>query len=145
MNRLHCVRFADEDNIIAAAVEETTISVTIDWPNKTGVHFVGAINNRIDNYGSCTKKLVGSTNTEAECECDMADMSRPLHAVCKLTSEVEKPKQYVPFNTAKRSVVPPSIADRILKHVLQLIQYDREDNLMSASLKVSGFQWRQAK
>ncbi len=159
-HRVQCLTHdVEDDDIIAAATEEVTISVAVDSgsvenvihpdelpsgvvgePNTTNRHFVGANNSRIENFGHCTTHLTGkASRTPVQCGWTLADVSRPLHAVCKLTGTVDKPKQDVLFNAGKCVVVPPGIVDGILKTVKPLMQYDRKGELYVAEMTMSSF------
>ncbi len=158
-HRLQCLTHEESaDNLIANA-EEVTVEAAVDsgsvdnvinpgevpdgvkvTPNAQGNHFVGANNSRIENFGTCTTRFVCEDGAEGECGWTMADVSRPLHAVSKLTGTIEAPKQDVLFNAGKCVVVPPGIVDRVLQFVKPLMQYDRKGGLYVAKMKLTDFQ-----
>ncbi len=150
----------EEDELIATAVEHVvTIRPAMDSgsvenvihpaeipedivpePNHTGKHFVGANNSRIEKFGTCESKLE-SDHGAVGCGWNLADVSRPLHSVSKVTGpEDGPPKQDVLFNNKKCVVVPPGIVDEILKKIKPLSEYKRSGNLYVGEFKMSRFQ-----
>jgi hypothetical protein len=61
-------------------------------PNETGRHFQGANESHIENYGTCRTRLQDQkTHVVADCGWSVAEVARPLHAVCNHTGTVEEP------------------------------------------------------
>ena len=148
----------EDEGMIGAATEEVTIRAAADSgavdnvihpselpcdaspePNTTGRHFVGANNARIEKFGTCKTKLE-SEHGAVGCEWQLADVSRPLHSVSKITGpEYGPPKQDVLFTNRKCVVVPPGIVDEILKRVTPVTEYTRTGNLDLGEFKMSSF------
>ena len=87
------------------------------------------------------------TKTKAlvECNWSVADVVKPLHAVCKITGTIEAPKHDVLFTAGKAVVVPHGHVESILRSVKPLMQYDRQGDLFVAKITVSGFTRQGAK
>ena len=115
-------------------------------PNTSGRHFNGANASHIENYGTCLTSLQ-DTKTKAlvECNWSVADVVKPLHAVCKITGTIEAPKHDVLFTAGKAVVVPHGHVESILRSVKPLMQYDRQGDLFVAKITVSGFTRQGAK
>ncbi len=148
----------EDEGMIGAATEEVTIRAAADSaavdnvihpselpcdaspePNTTGRHFVGANNARIEKFGTCKTKLE-SEHGAVGCEWQLADVSRPLHSVSKITGpEYGPPKQDVLFTNRKCVVVPPGIVDEILKRVTPVTEYKRTGNLYLGEFKMTSF------
>ena len=147
-----------DDQILIAAPDEVKIAVAVDSgavenvigqedlpgsvhvaSNTTGRHFVGASNEHIENYGSCDTVLA-SEHGEVSCEWKVADVSRPLHSISKMTGPADGPGTHdVLFTNLRAVVVPPGIVDKIMKHIKPLVQYDRQGGLYVAEMTLSGF------
>ena len=157
-----CLTHSDDEpdaEINGVAVEEWEIKVALDSgavdsvihpdelppsvvcsPNTTGRHFTGANNSHIENYGSAETMLQDpQTKTRSGCRWKLADVVRPLHAVCKITGTTQEPKQDVLFTAGKAVVVPAGVVERVLKTIKPLMQYNREGDLYIAKLTMSGF------
>ena len=149
----------DEEELIAATNEKVRISVAMDSgsvdnvihpkelpcdaepvANTSGKHFVGANNSKIEKYGSCATKLE-SQHGAVGCDWQLADVTRPLHSVSKVTGPKEHPigKQDVLFNNKKCVVVPPGTVERILKEIKPITEYERQGNLYLAEMTMSAF------
>ena len=84
-------------------------------PNTTGRHFVGA---RGDRFGTCETKLETKLGAGG-CKWQLADATRPLHSVSRVTGPAEGPgKQDVLFNNKRCAVVPPGVVDKILEYAV---------------------------
>ena len=147
-----------DDAMIAAATEKVTIRPAIDSgsvdnvihpcelpadanpvPNDTDSHFVGANNSRIEKFGTCTTRL-DSECGQVGCDWQLADVTRPLHSVSKVTGPRDGPgKQDVLFSNTKAVVVPPGIVTEILKRVKPVAVYEREGNLYVGKFEMSAF------
>ena len=148
----------DEELIAMAAPEIVKVSVAMDGGavdnvigpdelpagttpsgNTTGKHFVGASGERIHKYGHCSTMLVGAKG-EVGCKWQVADVTRPLHAVSRITGPEEGPGlQDVLFNNKRCVVVPPGVVDKILKEVNAVAEYERRGGLYVADMQMSGF------
>ena len=75
---------------------------------------------------------------------NVAEVSRPLHAVSQVTGAIEHPtgKRLVLFNSKTCVAVPPRFADRFLKHGKPTAEYARDGNLYLATMTVSDFHWQ---
>ena len=113
--------------MIAAATEAVRVRVAMDsaavdnvihpdelpddvayTPNESGKHFVGANNAHIEKFGSCQTQL-NANGRRVGCEWQLADVSRALHSVAKVTGpKHEKGKQDVLFDNEVCVVVPPA-------------------------------------
>ena len=157
-----CLTHSDDEpdaEINGVAVEEWEIKVALDSgavdsvihpdelppsvvcsPNTTGRHFTGANNSHIENFGSAETMLQDpQTKTRSGCRWKLADVVRPLHAVCKITGTTQEPKQDVLFTAGKAVVVPAGVVERVLKTIKPLMQYNREGDLYIAKLTMSSF------
>ena len=157
-----CLTHSDDEpdaEINGVAVEEWEIKVALDSgavdsvihpdelppsvvcsPNTTGRHFTGANNSHIENFGSAETMLQDpQTKTLSGCRWKLADVVRPLHAVCKITGTTQEPKQDVLFTAGKAVVVPAGVVERVLKTIKPLMQYNREGDLYIAKLTMSSF------
>ena len=107
--------------------------------NLSGRHFVGAKGDRIDKYGTCDTKLT-TKHGVVGCRWQLADVTRPLHSVSRVTGPEEGPgKQDVLFNNKRCVVVPPGIVEEIQKKVAPVMEYKREGNLYLAEMAMSSF------
>ena len=71
----------------------------------------------------------------ADCGWSVAEVVRPLHAVCKITGTVEEPKHEVFFTAGRAVVVPYGIVEDLLANVKHLMQW----GLFVAKMTVSTF------
>ena len=114
--------------------------------NETGRHFQGANEAHIKNYGTCRTTFQDQkTHVEMDCGWSVAEVVRPLHAVCKPIGTVEEPKHDVLFTVGRAVVVPHGIVEDLLKNIKPLMQYDREGNLFVTKMTVSTFAGQIAK
>ena len=81
----------------------------------------------------------------ADCGWSVAEVARPLHAVCKLTGTVEEPKHEVLFTAGRAVVVPHGIVENLLKTEKFLMQYNRKGCLFVSKMTVSTFAGQIAK
>ncbi len=108
-------------------------------PNSTGRHFVGANNAHIEKYGSCDTKL-SSGQGDVGCHWQLADVTRPLHSVARVTGPKEGPgKQDVLFDNERCVAVPPGTAKQLMKRLKPVAEYSREGNLYIADMTLSSF------
>ncbi len=148
----------EEDELIATATEKVTIRPAVDSgavanvvhpkdlpadvevePNETDSHFVGAGGSRIRKFGRCRTRLK-TQHGDIGCDWQVAEVTRPLHAVCQMTGPYDGPgKQDVLFNNKKCVVVPPGVVDEILKRIRPVAEYGREGNLYLAEMEMSAF------
>ena len=125
-----------EEELVAAAVEKSRIKAAMDSAavdnvigpddlpagvepsgNTSGKHFVGANGSHIRKYGTCDLLMEGELG-EFGCRWQVADVTRPLHSVSKVTGSKGGPgKQDVLFNTQRCVIVPPGIVEEICKRV----------------------------
>jgi hypothetical protein len=108
--------------------------------NKDGKHFCGAGGDTIERYGS-VDTLIESIYGEMACEWQVADVTRALHSISKVTApkELEQGYHEVLFTNKKGVVVPPGFVEQILKLVKPILEYEREGGLYLADLAVSSF------
>ena len=152
------VLYDPEEEMIGATTEIVTVRPALDsgsvdnvihpkelpsdantTPNNTDSHFVGANNSRIEKFGTCDTSLESKCG-KVGCHWKLADVSRPLHSVSRVTGPKDGPgKQDVIFNNRVGVVVPPGIVDEILKRVKPLARYEREGNLYVGEFKMSAF------
>ena len=124
------------DNVISP--EELPADVEYE-PNSTGRHFVGANNAHIEKYGSCDTKL-SSGQGDVGCHWQLADVTRPLHSVARVTGPKEGPgKQDVLFDNERCVVVPPGTVKQLMKRLKPVAEYSREGNLYIADMTLSSF------
>ncbi len=156
---IHCVvHDRDDENIIAHTVEQVKVRVAMDSaavdnvihpralpedidyePNDTGKHFVGANDAHIERYGTCQTVLT-SDKGDVGCQWQMADVSRALHSVARVTGPKDGPgKQDVLFDNERCVVVPPGTVKRIMKTINAVAEYEREGNLYIAEMLMSRF------
>ena len=70
----------------------------------------------------------------------MADVSRALHSVAKVTGPKSGPgKQDVLFDNEVCVVVPPGTVKEILKRIKLVMRYERQGNIYIAELRMSSF------
>ncbi len=156
---ISCVMEEEEEPLIASAVEKVKIQVAMDSaavdnvvhpsflpgdaepaPNRTGRHFVGAQGGHIEKYGSVDTKLETDLGAIG-CHWQLADVTRPLHSVAKVTGPEDHPtgKQDVLFTNKKCVVVPPGVVEKMLKTVKPVVEYARTGNLYIADMEMSSF------
>lgn len=148
----------EEDPTLAAVAERVAIRPAIDSgsvanvihpkelpadaepvPNSDGRHFAGAGGGRIKRYGTCKTRL-DSEHGAVECDWQLADVTRPLHAVSQVTGPAEGPaKTNVLFDNKRCVVVPPGVVEEILKRIRPIAEYKREGNLYLADMTMSAF------
>ncbi len=151
--------YDDEEETLAVATERVTIRAAMDSgsvdnvihpqelpcdaepvANTNGKHFVGANNSRIQRFGQCDTVLE-SEHGSVGCGWQLADVTRPLHSVSKVTGPMDHPtgKQDVLFTNKKCVVVPPGVVEEILKRVRPVAEYPREGNLYIGEFTMSAF------
>ena len=155
---LGLITHEDEEELIATAVEKVTIRPAMDsgavanvlhpkdlpadaepQPNRTGKHFVGANNARIEKFGSCETVLESHLGAVG-CNWQLADVARPLHSVSVVTGPIDGPgKQDVLFNNKCGFVVPPGVVAEIMKRVKPIMEYPRDGNLYTCEVEMSAF------
>ena len=157
VERIMIVEELDEINAVR---ERTTIRVAMDsgavkhvthpstlpssvkiTPNTTGKHFSGAGGEVIERYGSAEAMLTTAEGREIIIDTNVAEVSRPLHAVSQVTGPADHPtgKQDVLFTNKRCVVVQPGVVEHILKYIKPIAQYDRDGNLYLATMTVSDF------
>ena len=125
------------DNVIGE--EDIPGGVTVT-PNTTGRHFVGANNAQIKNHGTCKTVMRDKNQKEIACRWRVADVNRPLHAVCQVTGPEEGNGEHdVLFSNKKCVVVPPGVVDKILEKIKPITEYTRKGGLYVANMTLSGF------
>ena len=158
LGSVDCLELENQDGVIANTESSTRIRVAMDSaavdnvihpdelpgdmeyePNTSGQHFRGANNAHIENFGSCRTRLT-SARGDVGCDWRMADVSRPLHSVAKVTGPKGGPgKQDVLFDNDKCFVVAPGTVKKIMKSIQAVAEYEREGNLYVADMTLSGF------
>ena len=151
----------DGDDFLGAATESVMIKVAMDSgsvdnvinpaelpcdsapdgkPN--GRNFVGAGGDPILKYGACKTNLEGKHGMVG-CKWQVADVTKPLHSVSKVTGPADGPgTQDVLFNNQRCVVVPPGVVDEVLKKVKPVAEYLREGGLYTAEMKMTSFAGR---
>ena len=159
-NALGCLydQLDDDEDMIASAVAKVLIRPAMDsgavdnvihpkelpddaepQPNVTGKHFRGANNTVIEKFGSCDT-ILESSHGLVGCGWQLADVSRPLHSVSKVTGPAGGPgKQDVLFNNERCVVVAPGIVEEIMKRTTPIAEYKREGNLYIGEMTMSSF------
>ena len=108
-------------------------------PNTFGRHFNGANASNIENYGTCFTSLQDKkTRALVACDWSVAEVVRPLNAVCKITGTVEAPKHDVFFTAGRAVAVLHGHVETLLRNVKFLMQYDRQGDLFVAKLTMFG-------
>ena len=158
MRSISCIELAEPEELLASTSESTKIRVAMDsaavnnvihpeelpqsveyTPNTTGKHFVGANNAHIENFGACTT-LLTSKHGDVGCDWCLADVTRPLHSVAKVTGPKDGPgKQDVLFDNERCVVVAPGTVKKIMQHLKPVAEYEREGNLYLADMTLSSF------
>ena len=159
---LNCLEMAGPDGVIAGMESSTRVRVAMDsaavdnvihpdelpedaeyQPNTSGKHFVGANNAHIENCGSCRTRMSQHgdvTRADVGCDWRMADVSRPLHSVAKVTGPKGEPgKQDVLFDNDSCFVVAPGTVKKLMKTLAAVAEYKREGNLYIADMTLSSF------
>ena len=157
-NSISCLELEGHDGTIAHTESSRRIRVAMDSaavdnvihpdelpedmeyePNTSGQHFRGANNAHIENFGSCRTRLTTACG-DVGCDWRMADVSRPLHSVAKVTGPKGGPgKQDVLFDNDNCFVVAPGTVKKIMKHLQAVAEYEREGNLYVADMTLSSF------
>ncbi len=108
-------------------------------PNIDGRHFAGAGGGRIRRYGTCKTRL-GGEHGAVERDWQLADVTRPLHAVSQVTGPAGGPATTnVLFDNERRVVVPPGVVEEILQRIKPIAEYKREGNLYIVDMTMSAF------
>ena len=161
---LGCLYYEDygEDVIaVTDAPEEVSVEVAVDSgavdnvvgpddlpggvkvePNKTGKHFIGANSATITNHGMCTTILKDDRGQQIRCPWRVADVTRPLHSVSRITGPEEGDGDHdVLFTNKKCVVVPPGVVEKIIATlaIKPITEYKRKGGLYVAKMKMSGF------
>ena len=159
---LNCLEMAAPDEVIAGMESSTRVRVAMDsaavdnvihpdelpddaeyQPNTSGKHFVGANNAHIENFGSCRTKMTQHgdvARADVGCDWRMADVTRPLHSVAKVTGPKGEPgKQDVLFDNDSCFVVAPGTVKKLMKTLAAVAEYKREGNLYIADMTLSSF------
>ena len=108
-------------------------------PNTSGKHFSGASGDTIERFGDCRAQLTTAGGGEIDCGWDLAEVSRPLHAVSKITGTIDEAKHDVLFNNRTCIVVPPGFVEHVLKYTKPIAEYPREGNLYQAEMTMAPF------
>ena len=134
----------ETEALIAAALEAKKIKVAIDSaavanvihpedlpenveyePHDSDNHFVGANDSRIERYGKC-KTLLSGKRGEVGCDWDMANVTRPLHSVAKVTGpKVGPAERDVLFDNEMCYVVQPGVVKAVMRHIGAVAEYER--------------------
>ena len=158
LNDIEQLLILEEQDDLNAVQEKTRIRVTMDSgavthvihpralpagvnvvPNTTGKHFSGASGDTIERFGDCRAQLTTAGGGEIDCGWDLAEVSRPLHAVSKITGSIDEAKHDVLFNNRTCIVVPPGIVDHVLKYMKPIAEYPRQGNLYQAEMTMAPF------
>ena len=130
----------DSGSVVNVANPRHLPADAVVLPNTSGRHFNGANASHIENYGTCLTRLQDKkTNARVDCDWSVGEVTRPLHAVCKLTGTVAAPKHDVLFTAGRAVVVPHGHVEDLLTKVRPLMQYDRKGDLFVAKLTMSTF------
>ena len=130
----------DSGSVVNVANPRHLPADAVVLPNTSGRHFNGANASHIENYGTCLTRLQDKkTNARVDCDWSVGEVTRPLHAVCKLTGTVATPKHDVLFTAGRAVVVPHGHVEDLLTRVKPLMQYDRKGDLFVAKLTMSTF------
>jgi hypothetical protein len=125
------------DNVIGV---EDLPAGAVPSGNKDGKHFVGAGGDTIERYGEIDTLIKGK-HGEMTCGWQVADVTRALHSISKVTGpkELEQGYHEVLFTNKKGVVVPPGFVEEILKRVTPILEYEREGGLYLADITLSSF------
>ncbi len=156
---LAVITYAEETPLLTMAPQEVRIKAAADTGavdnvigvedlprgavpsgNKDGKHFVGAGGDTIERFGD-VDTLIKSAHGEMACGWQVADVTRALHSISKVTGpkELEQGHHEVLFTNKKGVVVPPGFVEEILKKVKPILQYEREGGLYLADITLSSF------
>ena len=155
---INVLEYAHSDDLLACGPAEVQVEVAADSaavdnvinegdlargchvvPNTTGQHFSGAGGEHIQRHGTCTT-LLGGEHGEVSCDWQVADVTRPLHAVCKLTGPEEGEGVHdVMFSNKRCIVLPAGTVERLAKEMKPVVEYPRKGNLYVAKMTLSSF------
>ena len=149
------------DGMLGAAVEEEKIDVKVAMdsgavdnvigkddipncteidPNRSGRHFVGASGDRITNHGTCKTMMHDNASRRIGCQWRVADVSRPLHSVSRITGPEDGPGEHdVLFSNKRCVVVPPGVVEKVLQSIKPITEYQRKGGLYGADMSLSSF------
>ena len=158
LNHVEQLMILEEQDDLNAVQEKIKIQVTMDSgavthvihpralpagidvvPNTSGKHFSGASGDTIERFGDCRAQLTTLAGGEIDCGWDLAEVSRPLHAVSKITGPIGDPKHDVLFSNRTCIVVPPGFVEHVLKYVKPIAEYPRQGNLYQAEMVMAPF------
>ncbi len=84
--------------------------------------------------------MLGGEHGEVSCDLQVADVTRPLHAVCKLTGPEEGDGVHdVMFSNKRCIVLPAGTVERLAKEMKPVVEYPRKGNLYIAKMTLSSF------
>ena len=113
---------------------------TVITPNRSGNNFVGAGGDTIIKHGHCTTMMTG-THGPVGCRWQVANVTRPLNSVSKVTGPEDGPGEHdVLFNNKTCFVVPPGVVAEIMKRIKPVAEYPREGGLYVGEMTLSSFQ-----
>ena len=105
-------------------------------------HFVGASGEHIERHGPCDTIIEGKHGKVA-CEWQVADVTRPLQSISRITGPEDGPGQHeVLFTNKAGYVIPAGHVEQILKKTKPIIEYERSGGLYLADLTLSSFHRR---
>ena len=134
------VRVTMDSGAVTHVIHPRALPAGIDVvPNTTGKHFSGASGDTIERFGDCRAQLTTLAGGEIDCGWDLAEVTRPLHAVSKITWPIGDPKHDVLFNNRTCIVVPAGIVEHVLKYAKPIAEYPREGNLYQAEMVMAPF------
>ena len=136
------IRVAMDSGAVKHVTHPSTLPSSVKiTPNTTGKHFSGAGGEVIERYGNAQAMLTTAEGREIIIDTNVAEVSRPLHAVSQVTGPADHPtgKQDVLFTNKRCVVVQPGVVEHILKYIKPIAQYDRDGNLYLATMTVSDF------
>ena len=116
-------------------------------PNTTDSnHFVGANNSKIENFGTCRTRLI-APGMDVGCDWTMADVTRALHSVAQVAGPKGEGngKQDILFDNDNCFVVQPGVVKRIMQIIKAVAEYERDGNLYTREMEVTGFPRQGAK
>ena len=107
--------------------------------NPEGKHFVGASGEHIERHGPCDTIIEGK-HGKAACEWQVADVTRPLQSISRITGPEDGPGQHeVLFTNKAGYVIPAGHVEQILKKTKPIVEYERSGGLYLADLTLSSF------
>ncbi len=113
---------------------------TVITPNRTGNNFAGAGGDTIIKHGHCITRMTG-THGPVGCRWQVANVTRPLNSVSKVTGPEDGPGEHdVLFNNKTCFVVPPGVVEEIMKRIKPVAEYPREGGLYVGEMTLSSFQ-----